>query len=169
MIEQIKKQCGFLKLHGINEHAELRANEAQTASQTYLDFLQILLEDEKLYRKNARAKRLISRAKFRHDCDLEDWDDTYDRGITKTGMKQLSLLGFHKNMENLIILGKTGEGKTHLAMSLGKRLCTDGITTQFYSVNLFFEEVNAAKASGKYLNLIKKLLRVCASVDSLLR
>jgi DNA replication protein DnaC len=65
-------------------------------------------------------------------------------------MKQLSLLGFHKNMENLIILGRTGEGKIYLAISLGKRLCAEGITTLFYSVNLFFEEVNAAKTSGKY-------------------
>ena len=159
MIEQVKKQCTILRLHGFNENAELRANEAQSSSQTYLDFLQILLEDELLHRKNAKAKRLISKAKFRHDCDLEDWDDSYERGINKTKMKQLSLLGFHKNMENLIILGRTGEGKTHLAMSLGKRLCAEGITTHFYSVNLFFEEVNAAKASGKYLNLIKKLSR----------
>lgn len=159
MIEQVKKQCTILRLHGFNENAELRANEAQLSSQTYLDFLQILLEDELLHRKNAKAKRLISKAKFRYDCDLEDWDDSYERGINKTKMKQLSLLGFHKNMENLIILGRTGEGKTHLAMSLGKRLCAEGITTQFYSVNLFFEEVNAAKASGKYLNLIKKLSR----------
>lgn len=112
-----------------------------------------------MYRKNARAKRLISQAKFRHDCDLEDWDDSYERGINKTKMKQLSLLGFHKYLENLIILGRAGEGKTHLAMSIGKRLCAEGITTLFFSVNLFFEEVNAAKASGKYLSFIKKLSR----------
>lgn len=160
MIDQVKKQCHLLRLLGFHEKAEIRATEAQSTSSTYLEFLRILLEDEALYRKEAKAKRLISRARFRSDCNLEDWDDTYDRGITKTRMRELGLLGFHKNRENLIVLGRTGEGKTHLAMSLGKRLCLEGITTAFYSVNIFFEEVNAAKASGGYLKLLRKLTKV---------
>lgn len=68
-------------------------------------------------------------------------------------------LGFYKDKSNLILLGSTGEGKTHLAIALGKRLCDAGISTVFLSVNMFFEEINAHKASGKYLDFIRKIIK----------
>ena len=92
MIEQVKKQCSKLRLIGIMEHLEHRTSSALESQIHPLDYLRLLLEDETLYRKNARAKRLISRAKFRHDCDLEDWDDSFDRGISKAKMKDLAKL-----------------------------------------------------------------------------
>ena len=59
--------------------------------------------------------------------------------------------------QNLLIFGKTGEGKTHLAVAIGRRLCSESISTLFLSVNFLFEEVLAAKAAGRYLNYIKRL------------
>ena len=56
-----------------------------------------------------------------------------------------------------MLLGKTGAGKTHLAIAIGRRLCTENISTLFFPVNFLFEEVMAAKAAGKYLLFVKKL------------
>jgi DNA replication protein DnaC len=50
-----------------------------------------------------------------------------------------------------------GEGKTHLAVASGGRLCAEGIPTTFLPVNLLFEEIAAAKAAGKYLQLVRQL------------
>ena len=141
------------------EHLEHRTSSALESQIHPLDYLRLLLEDEELHRKNARAKRLISRARFRHDCDLEDWDDSFDRGISKAKMKDIAKLNFFKAQENLVILGKTGEGKTHIAMSIGKKLCTEGFSSLFFSVNLLFEEILASKASGNYLKMVKKITK----------
>jgi DNA replication protein DnaC len=65
-----------------------------------------------------------------------------------------------QSSENLLILGKTGEGKTHLAVALGRRLCAENISTLFMPVNFLFEEVLAAKAAGKYLNYVRRLTTV---------
>ena len=89
-------------------------------------------------------------------ADIEDWDNSFDRGINKGKLTELALGSFYHNKENLIILGKTGEGKTHLAISLGRRLCHENIKASFFSVNLLFEEILSEKASGKYLAFIKK-------------
>src|SRR3990167_3192312 len=88
--------------------------------------------------------------------DIEDWDNSFDRGIHKGKLTELALGSFYNNKENLIILGKTGEGKTRLAISLGRRLCHENIKASFFSVNLLFEEILSEKASGKYLAFIKK-------------
>ena len=57
----------------------------------------------------------------------------------------------------MLLLGKTGEGKSHLAVALGRRLCAEGLQTTFLPVNLLFEEIAAAKAAGKYLPRLRQL------------
>ena len=66
-------------------------------------------------------------------------------------------MSFYQAQENLLILGKTGEGKTHLAVAIGRRLCSENVSILFLLVSFLFEEVQAAKDAGKYLAFIKKL------------
>jgi DNA replication protein DnaC len=73
-------------------------------------------------------------------------------------------LGFYYNKENLIIAGPTGTGKTHLAIALGKKLCAENVRVRFYSVNLFLEECQAEKASGRYLSFIRRVKSVEAII-----
>lgn len=155
--EQVRLLAHQLRLFGIHANFERRAAEALNAQMHPLEFLKLMLDDENLARRERVAKSLATRAGFRSPADLEDWDATFDRGIPKARLKELASLGFFHNKENLLLLGRTGEGKTHLAVSLGRRLCAEGIQTIFMPVNLLFEEVAAAKASGGYLKLLKRL------------
>lgn len=148
-----------MKMHGISEALERRLAEFASNPGDPAELVRLLLEDEKLSRSNKRAKRLVSRARFRRSCQLEDWDHSFDRGISKAQFKELTLLNFFHNREHLILVGGTGSGKTHLAISLGHRLCHQGVSTYFASVNLLLEEVSAQKAAGKYLNFIKVLAK----------
>jgi DNA replication protein DnaC len=106
--------------------------------------------------KAAVAKRLVTQAKFRSSCELEDWDGSFERGMSKAKLKELSLLNFFHKHENLIVVGKTGVGKTHLAIAIGKRLCQEGVATCFFSSNLLFEEAAAEKAAGRYLQWLRR-------------
>ena len=151
MLDQIKNLSHQMRLFGIHEASERRASEAISNGLHPLEFLRLILEDELLSRKDRASKMLVTRARFRFSADLEDWDMSFDRGITRPKMKELSLLSFFHNRENLLIVGKTGEGKTHLSIALGKRLCCENYKTLFLSTNFLFEEIEAARASGKYL------------------
>jgi DNA replication protein DnaC len=155
--DQNKNLSHQLRLFGMHANLERRANEAAGQGLNHLEFLRLLLEDEVLQRKERVAKAFLTRAKFRSTASLEDWDQTFERGLTKAKLRELSSHGFVTATENLLILGKTGEGKTHLAVAIGRRLCAENISTIFLSVNFMFEEVQAAKATGKYLAYIKRL------------
>lgn len=74
------------------------------------------------------------------------------------------MLNFYHKSENLILLGKTGLGKTHLAIALGNRICRDANSTFFYSANLFFEEIQGEKIAGRYLKFIRKLSKAKALI-----
>ena len=157
MNDQVRQLSHSLRLFGVHGNFEKRAEQAAAQSLNYLEFLRFILEDEINQRKNTAAKRLTTRATFRSYCDLEDWDQTFERGFTKTKLRELAAIGFYQARENLLLIGKTGAGKTHLAIAIGRRLCAENVSTLFLPVNFLFEEVQAAKAAGKYLGYVKKL------------
>jgi len=156
-LEQTKQLAYEMRLYGIQAHLERRAAEAVSQQLHPLEFLRLVLQDELLARKDRVSKMLATRGRFRTSAELEDWDGTFDRGLSKQRFKELALLNFYHSQQNLILLGKTGEGKTHLAVALGRKLCAEGIKTTFLPVNLLFEEMAAARASGGYLKFLKPL------------
>jgi DNA replication protein DnaC len=155
--ELTKRLAYELGLYGMHGHLEARLKQAMADSQHPAELLNLLFEDEKLFRKDRLSKSLSKRAKFRHEAVLEDWDQSYDRGVTKTALKELFSLEFMRAQENLILLGRTGEGKTQLAISLGKKICDTGMSVGFYSVNMMFEELIAARTAGRFLGFINKI------------
>lgn len=157
MTDQVRLLSHKLKLLGIHQSFERRCAEAEANGLKPVEFLHLVLEDELLRRKEITGKRLLSRANFRTVADLEDWDQTYDRGLSKAELRDLGLLSFYHNRQNLLLVGKTGEGKTHTAIAIGRRLCQENITTRFLPVNFFFEEILACKVSGRYLNYMREL------------
>lgn len=159
MLDQTRNLAHDLRLPGIHAALERRAAEALANQLPPLDFMRLILEDEQFHRKDALSKRLVGKAQFRYGADLVDWDQTYDREITKQKLKDLSCLSFYYNRENLLLYRKTGEGKTHMGIALGRRLCQEGVRTHFYSTNLLFEEVASEKASGRYLSFIGQMAK----------
>lgn len=159
MLESAKNLAAKMKLHGIFHSADRRAEEALAAGLHPAEFLKIILEDEALARKNAYAKSLTKRAKFRSQCDLENWDHARPRGLTKAKLRDLTSGNFYHRKESLIICGPTGVGKTHLAIAIGRILCQSEITVAFWSVNIMLEQIAADRVTGKYLHAIKRLVK----------
>src|SRR5207245_558280 len=132
MLDQVKNLSHQMRLFGIHQACERTAAEALSQQLHPLEFLRLLLEEELLSRKDRTAKALMTKARFRFRADLEDLDLTFHKDLTKAKIKELSELSFLHNLENLLILGKTGLGKTHLAIALGKRLCQEAMQHNSY-------------------------------------
>jgi DNA replication protein DnaC len=161
---ELRRLSHELRLFGINQTIERISNIALKESLHPLEYLRLILDEEKRFRFERAAKMLKTRAKFRSDAELEDWDHDFSRKFSKQQFKDVASLEFFRRKENLVIMGATGSGKTHLAIALGKKLCNEGIKVHFYSFNLLLEEVQAEKLSGRYLNFIKRSRSVEALV-----
>ena len=146
-----------LRLFGVHNGIDRLSNIAVKDGLHPLEYLRLVLDEERRYRQERSAKALKTRAKFRSDAELEDWDHEFSRGLTKAQFKDCTSLRFYENRENLLIMGSTGTGKTHLAIALGKKFCVENIRVQFYSVNFLFEEALGEKLSGRYLQFIKRI------------
>ncbi len=66
-------------------------------------------------------------------------------------------MGFWDAKKNLIIVGRTGSGKTQLSIALGRVACQMQLSVLFMPVNQFFEEALANRASGKVIPWIKRI------------
>lgn len=160
MIDNQVKQLSYdLRLFGIHETFARHAAVAASQSLHPTEFLKLVLEEEVLHRRNKKAKVLMTKAKFRTSVDLEDWDSSYNRGMAKAKFRELASLHFYHQKQNLIIVGATGHGKTHLGISLGRQLCKSNISTVFLPMNFLFEEARAQKSAGKYVSYIKKMTK----------
>ena len=157
MYDQAKSLAGKLRLNGIFNSLERRCAEALSAGLHPSELLRLVLEDERLARQNAHAKRLTARARFRSRCDLDNWDMASPRGLTKAKLKELASGHFYDRKESLILRGATGVGKTHLAIALGHLLCGRGVSVAFHSTHLLFESLQAERAAGRLLPAIARL------------
>ena len=99
----------------------------------------------------------MSRAHFRSQVDLEDWDSSFDRGISKQKLKDLGSLGFFINQQNPLSVEKQVRTKLTWLSRYCRRLCQEGHSVTFLPVNIFFEEVQVARASGKYFGYLRRL------------
>ena len=153
-----------LKLSGLREGLSVRLKEARQEQLSYEDFLNCCLYDETQHRKNSRIGRLLKNAGLRCQGSLEGLDLVTSRGLDKKLIHELESCRFIQDGLNVLIMGPTGVGKTHLAAALGNTACRKGKTTFSYRMNALAEKLLLARAGGTYLNLVKKL----ASADLLI-
>jgi len=80
---------------------------------------------------------------------LESYDFAFASGAPKTQLHELATLSFVERAENVVLLGPSGVGKTHLAIALGHRAVMAGIKTRFISAADLMIQLATAKAQGR--------------------
>ena len=129
-----------LKLPYIRDHWRQLVDEAKHTKQDCAAFLENLLDCEWRQRLENGQTRRIKEAKFPLKKYLVDFKrDKYDQ-VFGPKFEELETLAFIPNKENIILLGTSGAGKTHLAIALGIAACMKGYNVLFATVpNLILE------------------------------
>jgi len=118
-----------------------------------------MAEAEQLYRKNAKAEKLLKAAKLRMKAYVEDVECSIARNLTEAELAELADCSFICRGEFLIITGKTGCGKSFLANALARQACHNGFKTVYPNMNNFVDQIAQARLDGTYQKLIGKLNR----------
>lgn len=120
-----------LKLSAMKRDLESHIRRARQDKLGYDEFLLNLTEVEVLTRKENGYKRRLSEAKFPLIKPLETFDFGAAPDLDARMIKELSECEYVKKSRNVIFMGKSGTGKTHLATGLGIEACRNGIRTRF--------------------------------------
>ncbi|MFB5663981.1 IS21-like element helper ATPase IstB [Alteribacillus sp. HJP-4] len=151
----IKDMCKSLRLAYVADIYEKIPFENET------QYLEALFQKEFELREEAKAERLIKKAKFANHKTLADfqWGDQvrFPPQIDRTELKELH---FISKKENVVLTGSPGTGKTHLATGLGREACKKGYEVRFYRVSDLVDILERMWREGKlqqFRNRFKKV------------
>ena len=144
-----------LKLRAILAvYAEITERAAKNNLQ-YEEYLVPLLEEEVKRRQEASIKAKVAKAKFPFIKTMEEFDFSFQPGLSEKKVINLASLQFIDKKENIIFLGPPGVGKTHLSVGLGVKACMARYRVLFTSAQKLIEELVIASKDG---SLMEKLL-----------
>src|SRR5690606_39176350 len=117
MSERVEKPCMELSLTAVAHHHAPLADEAAMKKRSYIEYLGQVLSAEAALRGERSRQMLIRLATFPAVKTLEQFDFEAAPGAPKARLQELAGLAFVERRENVILLGPSGTGKTHLAIA----------------------------------------------------
>jgi DNA replication protein DnaC len=148
-----------LKLANILQHYPGLVRQAKERGTSYEEFLLSLTEIELRVRADNRLKRRIKEARFPLLKTLEDFNFDETPGLDKRLVRELISGDYLKQHRNIIFLGKTGTGKTHLSTGLGVEACRQGVRTRFITGCALANELIESRTEKALSRLISKYAR----------
>ena len=115
-----------LRLSGVLESLVLRRRQAVDDSLSFDEFLYRLLHDEVERRDGKQMASRLRRANFEGSKTFDGFDFNFNPKIQKHKIIDLATCNFVTRHENVLLIGKTGVGKSHVAQALGHRACIAG-------------------------------------------
>lgn len=147
--ERIMGLCEALQLDWVvNEYGAI-AQAAATDSATFTDFLETLLKTELAGRHERAKQTLLKLATLPAIKTLEDYDFGFASGAPKAQIQELATLAFIERAENVVLLGPSGTGKSHIALALAYRAVMARIKTRFITAADLMLQLAAAHRKDK--------------------
>lgn len=122
---------------------------AERESWSYGMFLSVLVEEEVAHRRQTRIHRLTHRAGFPFVKTIDEFDFSFQSTLRLTLLGSILSPDFITDGRNLILLGKPGRGKTHLAVAVSYRHIQNGFEVLFVTAAKMIDQLSAAARDGQ--------------------
>ncbi len=125
---RIQHMLSELKLPTIRRNFQKIAKEVSSAGGDYATYLHAVLEEEVDHRRARRIERRIKEARFRQLKQLVELDaEALPKGVSIERLNELASGGYIDDAMNIIALGNSGTGKSHVSVALGLEACRQGV------------------------------------------
>lgn len=135
------------------------ARECAAEGADYPRYLLRLTELELLDRERRATERRIKAAKFPVSKTLDTFDFPSLPKLNKKLVLDLARCEFIDRRENVLALGNSGTGKTHLALALGMAACQGGYRVRFTTAAALVNELLEARDERRLLRVQKQLVK----------
>ena len=123
----------------------------------HIRYLLRLSELELIERERRMVERRIKAAKFPAVKSLDSFDFKAIASLNKALVTELARCEYIERRENIIALGPSGTGKTHIALGLGLAACQKGYKVRFVTTAALVHELIEARDEKRLLRLQKQL------------
>ena len=149
-----------LKLPTFLREYDKLAGQCAAEGADHPDYLLRLSELELIDRHHRMVDRRIKAACFPTTKSLDTFDFLAIPSLNKPLVLELARCEYIDRNENVIALGNSGTGKTHIALGLGLAACQRGLSVGFTTAAALVHELIEARDERRLLNMQKKLSRL---------
>ena len=157
--QRVKEHLGTLKLHAALNELDPLLETGAREERSITWFLDELLTREVTHRFERRVAANMRLSGIPVRKTLSDFDFEAQPSIPKRAIDELSTLRFVNNGQNVLILGPTGVGKTHLAIGLAFKAIEQGHRVYFLTLHDLINKFRMAKERNKLHYLHSSILR----------
>ena len=131
----------------------------ETATPGQEDACRAMLEAELAHRDRSRREGLLRQARFPVRKSTEGFDWSGVAFPDGWGRDEMLSLSFVPRAEDLVLYGRTGRGKTHMAVALGMRAVAGGTPVRFWQTASLVLALGKAKREGTLDALLADVAR----------
>ena len=156
---RVRDTAGKLGLPNLVAHLEQFAKRADTQAMGYLDFLDLVLQEELAVRDERRFRSGLRLSKLPHHKTLDTYDFAFQPELDPRKVRDLATLAFVQARANVALLGPPGVGKTHIAVALAVAACRAGFSVYFTTLDDMVRHLKAADGIGRLTSKLQTYLR----------
>jgi DNA replication protein DnaC len=149
-----------LKLPTFPREYDKLARQCAAEGRDHVQFLTRLVELELIDRERRMVERRIKAAKFPATKGLDSFDFKAIPKLNKMQVLELARCEWIDRRENVIALGPSGTGKSHVALGLGLAACQKGMSVSFTTAAELVNELMEARDERRLLRLQKQMAAV---------
>jgi DNA replication protein DnaC len=138
------------------EHAKV-ARQCAQENVDHVGYLMRLTELELIERQRRMIERRIKAARFPTTKSLDSFDFKVIASLNKALVLELARGEYIDRRENVIALGPSGTGKTHIALGLGLAACQRGCRVRFTTAAALVTELMEARDERRLQRLQQQL------------
>lgn len=138
-----------LKLEKIRDYLPIYLDSIKTTDISLIDSLYELTSKEIEFKDYRASIANVKVAGFPFEKSLEEFDFTFQPTINKKQIIDLATLRFIEHAQNILFLGSSGVGKTHLAVGLGVKAAKSRYSTYFISCHDLMMKLNRAQMENR--------------------
>ena len=155
----LRENLKALRLPTILREYDSCSRAAKENSSSYIDFLSTLTTLEVQERATKRIRRRISEAQFPALKTLDTFDINKAPTLSSHLVRELVEGKFIGEAENVILIGKSGTGKTHFAIALAIEACRRNFKVRFSTACKLVTELLEAREEYRLKQLLERLKR----------
>ncbi len=156
----LKHHLKALRLPTVLAECEKVAKQCAADNVDHLGFLLHLLELELIERDRKAAERRLKAARFPALKTLDEFDFAARSSVNKPQLLDLVRGDYLTKRENVLVVGPSGTGKTHLATALGMAACAQGKKVRFWRVTELIITLREADQERQLLRLRSHLTKL---------
>jgi DNA replication protein DnaC len=157
--QRIDALCQELRLGALASlYGPIAQDAAKRKNASYADFLEEALRAERDARRVRSREMLTRTAGFPAIKTLEDYDFGFATGAPRGQILEVAALGFVERTENVVLLGPSGTGKTHIAIALGYLATQRGWKVRFTSAADLMLAMETAQRQNRLKDFVHRTI-----------